>query len=814
MARDTLADFFADLSTLDGEFLVHDDGYRPRTFTYREIAAMARAFALRLRAAGVRKGDKVLIWSENRPGWIAALWGCILQGAIAVPLDYRISAAFLERVAKLTEARALLTGEEVSPPAGFSAPVWPLAEIEQQSGAAFEPAAAIGPDDIVQIDFTSGATGDPKGVIITHRNLLANIVPVEREVNKYKKYGRPFFPLRFLNLLPLSHMFGQAMATFIPPMIAGVVVFMKGFEPGEIVRQVRMRRISVVVCVPKMLEVLRSHVAARFPEAAEPVGKARWWMRWWRYRRVHRAFGFKFWAFVVGAAPLSTELEQYWARLGFVVIQGYGLTETAPIVTLNHPFHARRGTVGRPIAGVEVKIAPDGEILVRGPNVTSGYYQRPDAEAFEGGWLHTGDLGELAEDGSLIIRGRKKDLIVTPEGLNVYPEDIERVLEQTPGVKEAAAVGPVRVHAVLVLEPGANADQIVASANERLEEHQRVRTVHVWPGDALPRTEGTGKLKRAQIRDWLEGKPVPPAAGPGGDVLDLLRSLAPGRSITPETTLEELGLSSLERVELMSAIEQRLGGARDEAAFSRARSVADLLAVPPAPAEREDQFPRWTRRFPARWLRRGFLPAVVFPLTRYYARIEVRGREHLKDLKGPVIFASNHQSHMDTPAIMAALPRRFRYRLAPAMSKEFFDAHFFPEGRSFRERFTRSLQYYLAVLCFNAFPLPQREAGVGGALRYAGELAAEGWSILIFPEGERTDKGEIHPFFPGVAVMASRLSLPVVPVRLRGLEKVLHRNATHATRGPVQICFGPPLHLAEGDWRDLARQVQHAVERL
>jgi long-chain acyl-CoA synthetase len=203
----------------------------------------------------------------------------------------------------------------------------------------------------------------------------------------------------------------------------------------------------------------------------------------------------------------------------------------------------------------------------------------------------------------------------------------------------------------------------------------------------------------------------------------------------------------------------------------------------------------------------------VFPLARYYARIEVRGREHLSGLRGPLIFASNHQSHMDAVAIMVALPRH-RYRLAPAMSKEFFEAHFHPAGHRRGEGFVRSLQYYLAVASFNAFPLPRRESGVGGALRYAGELAANGWSILIFPEGERTDHGEILPFQPGVAMMASRLSLPVVPVRLRGLEKVLHKDARRATRGPVQITFGAPIILPTGDWRELAHQVQDAVERL
>ena len=259
-------------------------------------------------------------------------------------------------------------------------------------------------------------------------------------------------------------MFGQAMATFVPPMLPGVVVFTRSYAPDDIVRQIKERRISVLVCVPKMLEVLRDYVIRVAPEAAEPPPAGMHWAkRWWHYRRIHRMFGFKFWAMVVGAAPLDPELEAFWGRLGFLVVQGYGLTETAPIVTLNHPLRARRGAVGKPISGVEIKIAEDGEILVRGENVTSGYYNAPEAtrEAFADGWFHTGDIGELDAEGRLMIRGRKKEMIVTPEGLNVFPEDVERALHEQPGVIEAAVVGaPMpgstaeRVQAILILAAG------------------------------------------------------------------------------------------------------------------------------------------------------------------------------------------------------------------------------------------------------------------------------------------------------------------------------------------------------------------------
>ena len=315
VARDTLIDFFHDLARARGEFLIYDDGFRSRTYTYEHVGRAASGFAARLHEAGLRKGDKVIFWSENRPEWIVAFWGCLLGGIVVVPIDYRASPDFLARVSRIVAARLVLVGQDLPPPGeAAGAPVWRLHELEWHDGT--PPAVPIGRDDIAEIIFTSGATAEPKGVVITHRNVLANIVPVEREVLKYRKWGRPFFPLRFLNLLPLSHMFGQAMATFIPPMLPGTVVFMRSFNPVDIVAQIKSRRVSVLVSVPKILDVLREHVLRVAPEAATPSPKRHWLRRWWHFRRVHRLFGLKFWSFVVGAAPLEASSRRSGASSG------------------------------------------------------------------------------------------------------------------------------------------------------------------------------------------------------------------------------------------------------------------------------------------------------------------------------------------------------------------------------------------------------------------------------------------------------------------------------------------------------------------
>jgi len=827
----SLAHFYSQWRRNRGEFLRYSGDTGASGLTYDRAARAASAFARKLRAAGIGKGERIIIWAENRPEWVVALWGCLLEGVVLVPVDFRSSTAVIERITGIVSARALLIGENQRTPENPGCPVWQLrSSVQDETPAADFPSAP--PDQMAEILFTSGATGEPRGVTITHRNILANLKPIDEGVAKYRKYMGPFKPIRFLNLLPLSHMFGQSMAALIPPLIEGDVFFMPGYSPREVASEIRRRRISVLVCVPQMLELLREFVIASVPEAAEPARSGKWYRNWWQFRRVHRRFGWKFWSFVVGAAPLDAELEKFWRKLGYVVIQGYGLTETAPVATLNHPFETRPGTVGKPIGGVEIRIAPDGEILLRGENVTPGYFTAAgdksggsdirDAE----GWLHTGDIGELDPDGRLRILGRKKEMIVSPDGLNVFPEDVERVLNASAGVRESAVVAAKQgareqVHAVLVLEPGANAERVIEEANAKLETHQKVRGFSIWPGVTLPHTSGTNKLRRGEVAKWVNGTVSPEGAGQASSsqantVEEILRRYSGGREITAASSLDALGLSSLDRIQLLTELERRAGVSLDEKQFANARTVGDLARAQPATAAAVDdfEFPEWSRSRPARAVRRVALPGLVLPLARLFAWIRVEGLENLRDLKGPVIFASNHQSHLDVPAIFRALPARWRYRAAPAMSKEFFDAHFHPERHTFGQRFRESLMYYLSVLVFNAFPLPQREAGARGALRYAGDLISAGYSIIIFPEGKRTDKGEIFAFQPGVGMLASRLKAPVVPVRLEHLEQVLHKDAKFATPGRARVKFGSPMRFEGDDYVAAARRIEEAVRAL
>ncbi len=374
-------------------------------------------------------------------------------------------------------------------------------------------------DDVVQIIFTSGTTAEPRGVVISHGNILANLEPLDREIGEYLRYERIFHPLRFLNLLPLSHVFGQFLGIFLPQLLAATVLFQDTLNPTEVIRVIKRERVSVVVAVPRLMESLKDKILrdlesagrqAWFKRQFEAAKDQHFVRRWWRFRRIHSQFGWKFWAFISGGAALDAETEEFWRRLSFVVIQGYGLTETTSLISLNHPFHTGRRSIGKVLEGREIKLDETGEILVRGANVAAGYWQSKQLKPVlnEEGWFRTGDLGELDAEGNLYFKGRKKNVIVTREGMNVYPDDLEAALRRQHEVRDCVVVGlehggNAEPCAVLILRDSADPETVVKHANRQLAEFQHMRRWLLWPEQDFPRTP-TQKPKTAVIQQAVQ----------------------------------------------------------------------------------------------------------------------------------------------------------------------------------------------------------------------------------------------------------------------------------------------------------------------
>ncbi|HKG20669.1 MAG TPA: AMP-binding protein, partial [Blastocatellia bacterium] len=736
-------------------------GLRVSRWSYARLRRVAYQFARELAGRGILKGERVIFWSENSPEWIAAFFGCCLRGAVAVPLDAQSTPEFVRRVQNQVQARLLLAPHERARRLP-DLPRLPLEDLGRTlAHLSGEPGGprAISEDDLVEIIFTSGTTAEPRGVCLTHRNLLSNLAPLEREIQRYLKWERPFHPIRFLNLLPLSHVFGQFMGIFVPQLLGGEVFLQDSLNPSEIIENVRKQRVSVIAAVPRQLDSLRQKVEREYAGEGglgEEIASARDWpflKRWWRFRRVHRLLGWKFWAFVSGGASLRPETEEFWQRLGFAVLQGYGMTETSALISVNHPFKASRGSVGKSMPGQEMKIDESGEIMVRGRNVSQGYWNggvEPSAD--EEGWLRTGDLGEVDAEGNLYFKGRKKDVIVTSAGLNIYPEDLEAALRRQPEVRDCTVIGVEGPHgpeplAVLILrDEGVSAEEVVGRANSVLGEYQEIRRWHVWRGGDFPRTP-TEKVRKRDVLSALESPEAGDTLAQSRALSEILARVTGEARATfdPSASLSaDLKLDSLGRVELLSAIEDRFRVEIDESAFTSATTLADVERVIAAGAPDGSapdggyDYPAWAQRFPVTWIRVLLFYAVLLPLTLVMCRVRRVGRKNLDEVRGPALFISNHVAMVDQSLILSALPGRFRRRLAIAMEGERLRDWRRPaRGTRPMTRLRLLAQYGLVVSLMNVFPLPQK-SGFRRSFAFAGESADRGYSLLVFPEGSRT----------------------------------------------------------------------------
>jgi long-chain acyl-CoA synthetase len=740
--RTHLATLFDDFRRFRHDIaVVRMQGNRRRATTYGELTRLAGRFGALLEDRSIGSGDRVLIWAENSAEWIAAFYGCMLRGVLAVPLDAFGSAEFAERVAE--DVRPKLVVGDAALLAKLPG-TWPALRLEEweTSLPAREagPVDGLGLDTPLQILFTSGTTGEPKGIVHTHGNVLASVEPIAKGARPYMRWEKLVHPLRFLHTLPLSHVFGQTMGLWVPAIFAAEVHFESRLVAPRLIETIKRERISVLAAVPRVMALLKTHLEMTRPGLAEraagsqkkKLGAAR---RWWAFRDVHQALGLKFWALISGGGALAGPLEQFWNALGFVVVQGYGMTETTALVTLNHPFHVASGTIGKPLPGREVKIGTDGEVLVRGPMIASSTWSGGALQTRGDAWLATGDIAEEQATGELKFLGRKSEVIVTAAGVNIHPEDVEAALEQEPEVRGCAVV-PVETangpepFAVLAVRGGAAvAGPAVERANGRLAEFQQVRRWAVWPEPDLPRTS-TGKVRRKAAAAWAAGHASNGNGNGHGNGKAVARGdwllalIAETAGETPPGTedglrlTEDLHLDSLGRVQLAAALEERLGGLPGDGAIDRVHTLGELreligadrqgnresaignraaaepangallprsaedslpavenAVAPSAPVagEREKYlYPRWPWWQPVAWVRNVFLELVAEPLVWFLAAPRVVGGQELRGAE-PMLIVCNHVTAFDGALVDYALPGRMRRRVAAMMAGEMLE---------------------------------------------------------------------------------------------------------------------------------------------
>jgi len=840
MPAESLLNFVRNYAARGSDIAVRQRrGYRMETWTYARIAQEANRVAREMQARGIHKGDAVLLWGENSAEWIAAFLGCILLGAIAVPIDHASPKEFACRVARDVGAKLVFQSRGMEE--CFNVPSIELEELSAALAAhdsSAYPSPPLSRPDPLEIIYTSGTTAEPRGVVISHGNVLANIEPLQHEIQKYLRYEKPFHPLRFLNLLPLSHVFGQMLGVFIPQILAGAVVFLDSLKPAELAEAIRRERISVMVAVPRFLESMQREIERQleregrleqFRKDFAIAEKEHFLRRWWRFRKIHSRFGWKFWAFISGGAALPEQTETFWTRLGYAVIQGYGMTETTSLISLNHPFSSMKGSIGKVFPGMEVKVAENGEILVRGEGVAQAYRQNGQTRALAAasGWFRTGDIAEKDESGRLYFKGRSKNVIVTAAGMNIYPEDLEKALRAQPGVRDCVVLAIERdanaeTWAVLLLDAAKqNAGTIVENANRSLADYQKIRRWFVWPDAEFPRTS-TQKPVIPRIREAVEaaatGTPQKPATQ--GALTSLISRITrrPVAAVAGGASLDaDLQLSSLDRVELMSALEDQYQLELNEVQFQDVSTVGQLekLLAGGAVSKVQHVYPRWPQHWLATIFRLTVYYTLAWPATYLLAAPRVRGREDLRELNGPVLVVSNHVTWLDIAWILPALPARFRNRLATAMRGERLAEMRRPaKHQTFFERFMERLRYALVTSLFNVFPLPQR-SGFLESFRFAGDLADRGWNLLVFPEGVTSETGDMVSFRAGIGLLVKQLNLPVVPIHLGGLFDLKNENSILARPGHVSVKIGAPVRFAPQEEADeITRELEQRVRAL
>ncbi|MCA9840321.1 MAG: AMP-binding protein, partial [Trueperaceae bacterium] len=624
---------------------------------------------------------------------------------------------------------------------------------------------------------------------------------------------------------PLSHMFEQTAGLFMPLSCGADITYLTSMQPAIILKTLRERRVVSMLLAPQILTLFMNGIEA---EVEKKGMQKTWsslqnlalqlpiWLRRLLFKEIHHRLGGSLKLIVVGGAALDPSQARKWTAMGIKVIQGYGTTETSPVITTHPLSKPAYGSAGLPLPGVAVKLAGDGEVLVKGDIVTPGYWEDPEqtAASFEEGWYKTGDIGFIDKNGFLHLSGRKKDLIVLPSGINVYPEDIEQVLNRHPGVIAAAVVGlkqGTQAHAALVLRDGSDMNEITRWANAQLSEHQHIQGATLWPDEDLPRTH-TLKVKKHEIIKLIEanGSNVSetiksPVVNKEPSVLGIIATLTqrPAADIHEHAKIgDDLGLDSLSRLDLLSTIESEFGVFVDEAFIGPSTTITELesFVLAGTKSKEEMQLRHWPLRLPICFVRRCLQSLVVFPIFRYYSRPTVIGLEHLKDITLPVLIVANHTSHFDSLAILNSLPPRFRHHTAVAAAKDYFFSR-------------RNLAWFVSVV-LNGFPFA-REGALRPSLEYCAWLFDKGWSVLVYPEGTRSVTGKLGEFKSGTGLLATQMRVPVVPIRLEGLTAILPKGRTIPRRGHCIIHIGKPLFFnSQMSYEAVTMAVRTAIDQL
>ncbi len=763
------------------------------SISYSELVKNIRKLSFKV---GEFKDKKAVIFMENRVEWLYSLYSVWISGGCAVPVDHLSSTPELSHIVSDSESthifvsnKTLKAAKEAVKELSNEIIIVNMDEITYESEDYYEKNEVFerNNEELALIIYTSGTTGKPKGVMLTFENLLANIEGVSVLVPIFKESDTT------LMLLPVHHVLPLMGTIVIPLQTGGTIAVCNSMEGPEIMKTLQNCKVTIFVGVPRLWETIAngimkqinsSFVAKTIYRLAKKINSPKFSKI--VFKKVHDKLGGRIQTMVSGGSAINRETASVYKTLGFDLLEGYGMTEAAPMITFTRPGKLKLGSAGEAIFENTMKIE-DGEILATGRNIMKGYYKNPEAtaEVIKDGWLHTGDLGYIDKKGRLFITGRKKEMIVLPNGKNINPQEIEEKLSQmSPAISECAVfMKGTALHTIIVPEMKEILDleianieeffkwEIVDKYNKTAKHYMKVLDFTLI-NEPLPRTR-IGKIKRFLLESFIEEtiskvSEIPePTTEEYTLVKEFLTSVTP-KNVYPTSHIElDLGLDSLDRIGFLVFIRDTFGinmSENDLASKSTVLDVVDYIEKEKKKIEKKkiDWKAILNSGQKLALPRCGTTHIILKQISKFFLklafRIRVEGTENITE--GPFIIAPNHQSAMDPLLVISAFDR-----------KTLDNTYFFAKKKHFTQKWRQFMAERHNIIVMDI----QRD--LHDSLMKMGSVLTQGKNIIIFPEGTRTKDGKLGAFKNSFSLLSVNLGIPILPVAIKGADRALPKSS-------------------------------------
>ncbi|QZT37581.1 AMP-binding protein [Halosquirtibacter xylanolyticus] len=808
--------------------------FREKVISYREMIKNIHGFA---DLFVDEKVDKVAIFSENRPEWIYAFYAAWRNNATAVPIDFMSMASDVAYVLEDSKPEVVFTSKEQKSilieaiaNCGYNPKIVVFDELDLDHIASERDnwSDPKNMDDTAVIIYTSGTTGSPKGVMLSYTNLEANVWAVTGGVTIYTE------DMETLLLLPLHHIFPLGGSMLIPLASGGTIVIAASMQPNEMMETLKNNKVNLIIGVPRLYEIMykgvmskmeKSKIAMFLYRLAKRINSKSFSRK--IFKKVHDNLGGNLEFMIAGGAALSSEVGAFWKIMGFEILEGYGMTEASPMITFTRPGKIVAGSPGEALQGIQIRFE-EGEILAKGRNIMKGYYNRPEetADVLKDGWLYTGDLGYMDEKGLLFITGRKKEIIVTPNGKNINPVELESKLDLiSEGVKESGVIlHQDQLHAIVVpeysfLESHGIKDidtffkkEVFSKYNESVSSYKRIVKFTIINME-LPRTR-LSKIQRYKLEEFIAAAEAPrqeetkdnkaPLSKEYAAVKDFIEAQV-DMEILPEHHIEfDIALDSLAKMNLIDFIEKNFGVKIDEERLLKFPSISNMVDhIRENKLFHKVENINWSQTLkervnvtlPRTWPTTNWIRMASKLFFKFYFRLTGVNRQAMPE--GACIIAPNHQSFIDGLLVASYINNR-------TMN----DTYFYAKKEHINNALLRGVADRNNVIVMDL------KKDLKESIQKMAEVLRQGKKLIIFPEGTRTYDGSVGTFKTTFAILSKELNVPILPVAIRGAYNAMPRGSKFVKPfKKIEVEFLDLYYPEEKEPKVIAREVKEMISQ-